>query len=221
MITKLQKKNTDFTIYSIHDERFAPYGRILSSESYDKVFQYLRDKVDVPSEGNKYVAHDEDFEQVFEGIDFSKSFPNEKIEYGYVCGHNQMLNALEYHKSAEINIALTPMVLMLGLPDKMKNQSFHSKDVDVFYVPPGSVLELYPEILHFSPCEVNASGFVCGVILPYQTNMDFVKKSKEVRTNDDLLFKTNKWILCHKDFERFLKMGAHEGLIGQNYKINY
>ena len=38
---------------------------------------------------------------------------------------------------------------------------------------------------------------------------------------DDLLFKTNKWIVCHKDFERFLKMGAHEGLVGQNYKINY
>lgn len=221
MITKLQKKNKDIPIYPIHDERFASYGRILASEPYKKVFQYMDEYISIPNEGNNYVAHDEQFARMFTGIDYSEVFPNKDVEYGYVCGHNQKLNALEYHKSSEINIAVTPFVLMLGLPKKMVGQTYHSKDVEVFFVPKGTVFELHPEILHFSPCKVEDKGFKCGVVLPYETNMHFEQRSEVVQTNDDLLFKTNKWLLCHEDFERFVSLGAHVGLIGPNYEIRY
>lgn len=37
------------------------------------------------------------------------------IQIGYCNGHNSKLNALEYHRDSEINIAATDMILMLGL----------------------------------------------------------------------------------------------------------
>ena len=36
------------------------------------------------------------------------------IQIGYCNGHNCMLNALEYHRSSEVNVAATDAVLMLG-----------------------------------------------------------------------------------------------------------
>jgi hypothetical protein len=221
MIKQLQKKNKDFTVYDIHDARFSAYGRVLSSKSYQNAMRYLQEKTKVPTQGNTYIAHDDAFAELFEDVDLNSIFQGQKLEYGYVCGHNQKLNALEYHKSAEVNIALTPLVLMLGLKKDVIHQRYDSQKVCVFYLPAGTVIELYPEVLHFSPCEVMESGFTCGVILPYGTNMEFVKKKERVSTDEDLLFKTNKWLLCHEEFTRFVELGAHVGLVGQNYKMNY
>lgn len=36
------------------------------------------------------------------------------IQIGYCNGHNHLLNAVEYHRDSEINIAVTDMILILG-----------------------------------------------------------------------------------------------------------
>ena len=36
------------------------------------------------------------------------------IQIGYCNGHNELLNAVEYHRSSEINLAATDAVLILG-----------------------------------------------------------------------------------------------------------
>lgn len=36
------------------------------------------------------------------------------VEIGYCSGHNKMLNALEYHRSSEANVAVTDIILLLG-----------------------------------------------------------------------------------------------------------
>lgn len=38
-----------------------------------------------------------------------------QIQMGYCNGHNVMLNALEYHRSSEINVAATDVILLVGL----------------------------------------------------------------------------------------------------------
>jgi len=90
-----------------------------------------------------------------------------------------------------------------------------------FYVPENTAIEIYPNILHFSPCKVKESGFKCGVVLPYGTNVDFCKIEKPVYDEDLYLLKTNKWLLNHKDNKRFADLGAYEGLIGKNIEIIY
>ena len=37
------------------------------------------------------------------------------IQIGYCNGNNNKLNGLEYHRDSEINIAVTDMVLMIGM----------------------------------------------------------------------------------------------------------
>ena len=36
------------------------------------------------------------------------------IQAGYCNGHNRKMNAMEYHRNSEINVACTDLVLMLG-----------------------------------------------------------------------------------------------------------
>ena len=43
------------------------------------------------------------------------------IQIGYCNGPNSTLNGLEYHKSSEINIAITDMVLLLGKVQEVEN----------------------------------------------------------------------------------------------------
>ncbi|WDC85304.1 DUF4867 family protein [Caloramator sp. mosi_1] len=43
MLTELNKKN-DFTIYSIFDEEFKMYGRVLQGYDFSEVIRYMEEK---------------------------------------------------------------------------------------------------------------------------------------------------------------------------------
>ena len=63
-------------------------------------------------------------------VSASKSFGEMEIQIGYCNGHNSMLNALEYHKSSEINVAATDAVLLLGsihFPEACGGQFFFDR----------------------------------------------------------------------------------------------
>ncbi len=222
MLKHLQEKNRSLSIYDITDTRFSKFGRVLPKENFEDAITYLSEKTEVPNDGNKYIAHDSDFlDFITTETPYQDVFGNMKLQFGYVNGHNQKLNSLEYHKSSEINIAASSFVLLLGLVEDITNNTYQSSNLTAFYIPKGTVFEIYPRTLHFSPCEVNKTGFKCGVILPYSTNMSFIQ-SKTLKQNEDrLLFKTNKWLLAHEEHQTFITKGAHKGIQGINYKINY
>ena len=53
-----------------------------------------------------------------EALDVAKALQNKgfggiPIEIGYCNGHNKKLNAVEYHRSSEINVAVTDLVLLI------------------------------------------------------------------------------------------------------------
>lgn len=222
MLEELRKKNEDLTFYDVNDEQFKKFGRVLQNDQFVDAIDYLEHQTDIPSHGNQYIAHEESFEKALNTTDsYEEVFGNIRLQYGYVNGQNQMLNALEYHKSPEINIAVSPFVLLLGLPSDIHDNTYDTSQVTAFYVPKGTVFEIFPLTLHFSPCKVNDTGFKCGVILPYSTNMEFVKSNILNQNGDRLLFKTNKWLLCHQEHQKFVELGAYIGLQGKNYKINY
>ena len=218
---KLKKVNEDLHIYHIYDREFLKYGIKHDIMPYQLYLDYLENKTEIPNEGNYYLAHDEDLQKVSCVNDIHDVFGYTKLQFGYVNGHNTKLNALEYHKSSEINISLTPLTLILADQSDLIDNDLDVHKVKIFYVPARTVIELHPLTLHFSPCKVIDEGFKCGVILPYGTNMDFVKaKNLNVKENQ-LLFKTNKWLIAHAEHKKFIELGAYEGIKGKNIEIKY
>ncbi|MEH7071381.1 DUF4867 family protein, partial [Priestia megaterium] len=141
------------------------------------------------------------------------------IQIGYCNGPNSTLNGLEYHKSSEINIAITDMVLLLGKVQEVENNVFHSNDVIAFFVPKGTAVELYSTTLHFAPCKVNNEGFKTIVILPKGTNDPLSTNIQKRTKEDELLFMKNKWLIAHPEREQLINKGAHPGIKGENIKV--
>ena len=221
-LNQIQQLNPHLTIYPITDIRFSKYGRVLEATPFLRYFDYLENHTQMPDVNNTYIEHDPNLQMFLNDHTlFNRIFPQQTLQLGYVNGHNTKLNALEYHRSNEVNLALTPMVIFLGLTSDIHQLSYDSSKLDVFYVPARTVFEMLNTTLHFSPCKVDDVGFKCGVVLPYGTNMAFQKVENKKTDEDHLLFKTNKWLLAHPEHQAFIALGAFVGITGPNLEIQY
>lgn len=226
----LQAKNTHILIQSINSTSFLQYGRILSSFPADSLTAYMMRSTEIPSEGNIYVPALQDM-MITDCVEkINLAFGYQPFQIGYCNGQNTKLNSLEYHKCCEINIAVTDMVLMLGKVQDIKGLRYNSNLLEIFYIPLGTVIELYSSTLHFSPCKVKQSGFMCVVILSAETNLPFdaaqSAAARSVEPSDDsfesrLLFARNKWLLSHKEHSSFIERGAYQGIDGPNITLSY
>ena len=107
-------------------------------------------------------------------------------------------------------------MLILGHIWDIKDGKIDSSKFKAFFLPAGTAVEVYATSLHFCPCEVSEEGFGCVVGLPQDTNTDLTIKEK-----DPLLFRKNKWIICHKDNDALIEKGVVAGITGANYEIKY
>ena len=141
------------------------------------------------------------------------------VELGHCSGWNNKLNGLEYHRSSEVDMAATDLILLLGCQQDIdwKNFTYDTAKVEAFLVPAGTVVELYATTLHFAPCSVSGKEFRMGVALPRGTNepLDVVP---EKNGENQLLLQRNKWLLAHKD-SGLDQDGAWIGLVGENIEI--
>ena len=134
----------------------------------------------------------------------------------YCNGHNHLLNAVEYHRDSEINIAVTDLILILGKEqDITEDHTYDSSKMEAFLIPAGTTIEVYATTLHYAPCNVAASGFKCVVVLPKGTNTDITLEEKHT-PEDDLLFARNKWLLSHPDANI---AGSVAGIKGENLSV--
>ena len=101
-------------IYQVTDERFKKYGKVISNVDFTELVKALEEKTPLP-EGVEYVPGCEALEALPVMQELStKTYGEMPIQIGYCNGHNHMLNALEYHRDSEINVAATDAILMLG-----------------------------------------------------------------------------------------------------------
>ena len=136
------------------------------------------------------------------------------VQIGYCNGHNEKLNGLEYHRSSEINIAVTDMILLLGKQQDIESDdTYDTAKVKAFFVPAGTV-EVYATTLHYAPCGVDKKGFRCVVVLPKGTNYPI--EQPHLLKEDKLLAASNKWLLAHEEAKI---AGAFNGLKGENISI--
>ena len=218
MLSALRKNNPHLKIYDISSAEFKKYGKVLSAEPFKELLEKM-ESTPLPKENNIYVASDEKLEQLplFKQLE-TNYYGGMPVQIGYCNGQNTKINALEYHKGEEINAAATDLALFLGKVQRLENNTISTKDLECFFVPKGTVYSMYSTTLHFSPCKVHQSGFLCAVILPRGTNAPLDKREKEIFEDDKTLWMKNKWLIGHKE-SKPVSNGAFCGLTGENYEL--
>lgn len=202
-------------ILNITDRAFRRYGRMIQGLPCEDIISAMAD-TPVPDDVI-YTPSDAELEKCESAAKAAHSlYGGMPVQIGYCNGHNKYLNAAEYHRDSEVNIACTDLVLILGKEEDIEDDyTYDTANMQAFFVPKGTVLEVYATTLHYAPCHTQESGFRCVVILPKGTNTDIDKKA-ETTPEDKLLFARNKWLLAHP--EAGIE-GAFCGLKGENLHI--
>ena len=211
----LRAKNPTLRFYSVNDKEFARYGCVLT-EDYSSIIEEAK-KLPMPKEGSKYEPTVASFEALpLRAMIKEELFGELEVQLGNCWGYNSYLNALEWHKNSEINVAATDLVLLLAKLDDGEDGKLDAKKVVAFYVAKGEAIEVYADTLHYCPCQVEDSGFNCVVVLPKDTNTNLGNKPA-----NPLLFRKNKWIFCHEGNAELITKGVVPAIYGENYKIAY
>ncbi len=209
-------------IKKVTDAAFKKYGRVISHVDVAELVAALKE-TPIPADV-VYEPSVESLEKLPVKEELSSVIYGEMpIQIGYCNGHNKKLNALEYHRDSEINIAAEDAVLMLGsLQDVEADFTYDTSKVEAFLVPAGTAVEIYATTLHYAPCHVEDGGFQVAVVLPKGTNYELKTAHAKVEngkaTNEDaLLTAVNKWLIGHA--EGGLPEGSFLGLKGENLSL--
>lgn len=199
-------------IQTVTSPSFRRYGRLLPWAVPDLLKRL--EKTPVP-EGVAYEPSVSELEVCREFRQLQdEGFGGLPIQIGYCNGHNQTLEAVEYHRSSEINIPLTEAVLILGSQQEIGDDfSYDVNRMEVFAVPAGAVVELYATTLHYAPCGQAGKGFQVAIVLPRGTNLEGPGREgggPERR----LLEARNKWLLTW-EHSALAQAGAWPGLRGE------
>nr|WP_294667201.1 DUF4867 family protein [uncultured Blautia sp.] len=203
-------------IQKVTDPAFRKYGQVLEGYDFTGLIKEMK-HTPVP-EDVIYVPSVEELE----ALDVMKDLQNKgygglPIQIGYCNGHNKKLNALEYHRNSEINVAVTDLVLLIGHQQDIEpDHTYDTARVEAFLVPAGTGIEVYATTLHYAPCHVNESGFQCVVVLPKGTNTELTFQTEKTG-EDSLMTAKNKWLIAHEDAKI---EGAFNGLKGENITID-
>ena len=203
-------------IQKVTDPAFRKYGKVLEGYNFGPLLKEMK-HTPVP-ENVVYVPSVEELEALDVEKDLkNKAFGGLPIEIGYCNGHNKKLNAVEYHRNSEINVAVTDLVLLIGHQQDIEpDHTYDTSKIEAFLVPAGTGIEVYATTLHYAPCHVNEGGFQCVVVLPKGTNTELTFPTEKTG-EDSLMTAKNKWLIAHEDAKI---EGAFNGLKGENITID-
>lgn len=220
MLNHLKQLNPELEINSIFDKSFNNFGKVIQGYDFSECTKIMQNR-SIPEVGNTYVAYDNELMSTTLSTELSNNFyGGSPIEIGYCNGNSNKLNALEYHKCSEIDIAVTDLVLILGDIRDINQNQYLSSLTKIFYVPANTAIELYSTTLHFAPCKVSDSGYKSIIVLTKGTNESLCKLPTPKNEEDKLLWMQNKWLIAHKESIPASK-GAFTGIIGYNIEIKY
>lgn len=203
-------------IQKVTDPAFRKYGQVLEGYDFTGLIKEMK-HTPVP-EDVIYVPSVEELE----ALDIMKDLQNKgygglPVQIGYCNGHNKKLNAVEYHRNSEINVAVTDLVLLIGHQQDIEpDHTYDTSKIEAFLVPAGTGIEVYATTLHYAPCHVNEGGFQCVVVLPKGTNTDLTFQTEKMG-EDSLMTAKNKWLIAHEDAKI---AGVFNGLKGENITID-
>lgn len=216
MLNELKIKNPEIEFYGVDSAEFETFGRVITDMDISEIVAEA-EKIENPKEGSSYLPGVEAFEKLSIAGEIKRNiFGESRVQIGYCWGYNTMFNATEWHTASELNIAITDMVLILGHLWDVKDGKIDSSKFKAFYLPKGTVVEVYATSLHYCPCQVSDNGFKSIVGLPLGTNTNL-----DGEYENSLLFRKNKWIIAHEDNKDLIEKGVFGGISGINYQIKY
>lgn len=205
-------------IQKITDTSFRTYGRVIEGYDFSGLLKEMEHTAR-PMDKVIYVPSDESLESGNAALYLQNVIYGQlPVQVGYCNGNNRKLNALEYHRSSEVDIAADDLILLLGRQQDIEADfTYDTNLVEAFYVPAGTAVELYATTLHYAPCSADtANGFRCVVVLPRDTNLDLLT-APETEGEGKLLTARNKWLIAHEDAAI---EGAFNGLKGRNIDLD-
>lgn len=204
------------TVKKVTDTAFKAYGRVITGYDFSGLLKAM-EETPLP-EDVIYIPSLPEMEALPEAKELGNGIYGQMpIQIGCCNGHNKKLNAVEYHRDSEVDIAVDDLILILGKQqDIEEDHTYDTSKMEAFLVPAGTAVEVYATTLHYAPCHVKDEGFRCVIVLPKDTNLDM--EPVEVKDPEDrLLFARNKWLIGHA--EGGLPEGAFIGLKGENLSV--
>ncbi|MGN1281927.1 MAG: xylulokinase [Succinivibrio sp.] len=202
----------------VTDIEFERYGKVVEDIPTDSIIELLEQTP--MTEGTDYKPSVEllerpDLKKILE----EQVFGGLKIQVGYCNGHNRDLNALEYHRNSELNIAANDALLMVAPMTAVHDGIIDTNDVEIFRVRRGQAVLFYETTLHYAPCVAdNEEHFRMAVVLPKDTNTD--RPEDVYRLNESgYLTHNNKWLFAHKDSPEGRAKVSTGRLIGTNLSL--
>ncbi len=204
---------------SVRSVEFERYGKVIEGVDTEKVIELLKN-TPCPLDSTVYVPSEKTLETPELMADIqNRVFGGLKIQIGYCNGHNRVLNALEYHRNAELNIAEKDALLMVAPMTAIHDGIIDTEAVEVFKVEAGTALWFYETTLHYAPCTADGEKyFRMAVVLPKDTNTD---RPKGVSQDGEAGFLThnNKWLFAHPASPEGKGRVTKGLLVGKNLKL--
>ena len=204
------------TVRKVTDPAFKAYGRVITGYDFSGLLKAM-EHTPLP-EDVIYIPSLPEMEALPAAKELENGIYGQMpIQIGCCNGHNKKLNAVEYHRDSEVDIAVDDLILILGKQqDIEEDHTYDTSRMEAFLVPAGTAVEVYATTLHYAPCHVKDEGFRCVIVLPRDTNLDM--EPVEVKDPEDrLLFARNKWLIGHA--QGGLPVGAFIGLKGENLSV--
>ncbi|WP_412989811.1 DUF4867 family protein [Pediococcus siamensis] len=213
-LDEIRKANPDKTIYDVNSEAFADFGLVYKQYDLSKVTAYMDSHIEIPTDHNDYVPDDETLEKdaTIQQI-AADVYAGMPISAGPCVGQSTSFSAIEFHQGSEVNIAFTDVVMVLG-----KRRDIHDYEYDaethakLFFVPAGTVFEMYSDTLHYSPCKVDESGFKVIVMVLQGTNQPLPAGFK---ATNKMIVKQNKFQMAHASRTDKIAQGILPGVKGK------
>jgi hypothetical protein len=204
-------------VLNVSDPEFRKYARVVKGYDCSELIKAM-EETPLPDDV-VYVPAEPKLEALKLFNEFqSREFGGLPIQIGYCNGNNMKLNAVEYHRSSEINVAATDSILLLGCQQDIDPEKFtyDTSLIEAFLIPAGTMVEVYATTLHYAPCNAKKGGFRMAIVLPRDTNLPL--ETKQESYEDRLLFARNKWLIVHQE-AGMEQQGAFIGLIGKNRSV--
>ena len=209
------------TIKPVTGRAFKPFGRVIKVYYLRSLIEEM-EKTECPSDKVVYEPSVRSLETLKINRQFSEeAYGGMPIQIGYCNGRNHLLNAVEYHRDSELNLACTDMILLVGKrQDIGRDYTYDTGKMQAFLVKKGTLVEIYSTTLHYAPISAGEhENFRCVVVLPRGTNEPLPACRGKAHTKEDqLLTHVNKWLIAHPE-SGLDKDGAFVGLKGENIRL--
>lgn len=216
-IDEFRKANPQYKILDINDSAFNEYGVVHHRENLKEVFDVMS-KFEIPKEGTQYIASIPELEKcrAIKGIQ-RDVFAEIPIDAGVTMGHSDTFTAFEYHQCSELNIMLDDVVMVLGKRQTLEEYGSidPNREAKMFYVPKGTVIELYNDTLHYAPIQVTKAGYKVIVVVIHGTNAVL---PKGVKSDNPRVVKKGKFQVVHETRKDKIAQGYQVALTGKLIK---